>query len=44
LQAALKSGITKSIGVSNFNSAQLAEMKGTKPAANQCYMVLPTMY
>ena len=39
-EQALKSGIVKSIGVSNFNAAQLAEIKGTKPAANQCYMTM----
>jgi diketogulonate reductase-like aldo/keto reductase len=39
-EEALKAGIVKSIGVSNFNAAQLAEIKGTKPAANQCYMTM----
>lgn len=39
-EQALKAGIVKSIGVSNFNAEQLAEIKGTKPAANQCYMTM----
>ena len=39
-EQALKMGIVKSIGVSNFNAVELAEIKGTKPAANQCYMTM----
>jgi diketogulonate reductase-like aldo/keto reductase len=39
LEHALAQGLTRSIGVSNYNSAQLAALKfTTKPALNQCRM------
>jgi len=40
LEQALAQGLTRSIGVSNYNAAQLAALKTTttKPAVNQCRM------
>eukprot|EP01051_Picozoa_sp_SAG22_P008363 SAG22_NODE_634_length_8373_cov_4.731085_2_plen_185_part_00 len=38
MQKVQKMGLTKAIGVSNYNAAQLAGLKGPKPAVNQCSM------
>jgi diketogulonate reductase-like aldo/keto reductase len=36
LEQAQKEGLVRSIGVSNYNAAELAALKGTVPAVNQC--------
>lgn len=38
LQAALTQGLTRAIGVSNYNSSELAALEGPAPAVNQCQM------
>jgi diketogulonate reductase-like aldo/keto reductase len=38
LERALKEGLTRAIGVSNYNSSQLATLNGVVPAVNQCEM------
>jgi len=38
LEAALASGSTRSIGVSNYKTAQLQALRGSVPAVNQCEM------
>ena len=38
LMKAKELGLTRSIGVSNFNGAELAELKGDTPTVNQCAM------
>jgi diketogulonate reductase-like aldo/keto reductase len=38
LEQAQKEGLVRSIGVSNYNAAELSALKGTVPAVNQCEM------
>merc|ERR1711967_190821 len=38
LEAAKASGVTRSIGVSNYGIAELKALEGTVPAVNQCEM------
>lgn len=38
LMQAKAMGLTRAIGVSNFNSHQIANLQGEKPAVNQCLM------
>ena len=38
LEQAVRLGLTRSIGVSNYNSTELAALRGTVPAVNQCQM------
>jgi len=40
LEAVLASGLTRAIGVSNYNRTHLELLKGTTPALNQCEMSL----
>ena len=42
LMAAKRQGLTRAIGVSNYNATELAALKGDTPAVNQCQMsVIP---
>lgn len=38
LQQALAQGLTRAIGVSNYNAEQLTALNGPAPAVNQCFM------
>lgn len=40
LERAMKEGLTRAIGVSNYDGTQLGALKGTVPALNQCEMSL----
>ena len=42
LQMAMQMGLTRAIGVSNYQSAELAALQGAVPSVNQCQMSVGT--